>query len=151
MRLKFIGILLLFTIFATSCGSDDSVTESPVESNESTLSIAGTSYDVETNALSTSISLVVTIGTNERTMTLESNEGVSQSTGTFSVPGDYTVTYADGLQNAIVYIMQSGTINITEIGNNSLSGTLDVQGNDVFDNTQVISISGNFNGPLIKM
>ena len=102
MRLKFIGILLLFTIFATSCGSDDSVTESPVESAESTLSIGGTSYDVETNALSTSISLVVTIGTNKRTMTLESNEGVSQSTGTLSVPDDYTVTYADGLQNAIV-------------------------------------------------
>lgn len=151
MRLKFIGILLLFTIFATSCGSDDSVTEPPVENAESTLSIGGTSYDVETNALSTSISLVVTIGTNERTMTLESNEGVSQTTGTFSVPEDYTVTYADGLQNAVVYIMQSGTINITKFGENSLAGSLDVQGNDVFDDTQVISISGNFNGALIKL
>lgn len=151
MRLKFIGILFLFTIFATSCGSDDSVTESPAESHESTISIGGTSYDVETNALSTSISLVVTIGTNERTMTLESNENVSQSTGTFSVPGDYTVTYADGSSNAVVYIMQRGTITITEFGNNSLSGSLNVAGNDVFDNTQVISISGSFNGPLIKM
>lgn len=80
MRLNIIGMLLLFTIFATSCGSDDSVTDPPTESYESSISISGNSFDAETNAISTTTSLLITIGTTDggnRSILIESNEGVS--------------------------------------------------------------------------
>jgi hypothetical protein len=158
MKTKFFIMLFAFSIIATSCDSKDSPTETTSESIESSISISGAtevSFHAETNAmLSNSSELLITIGTTEgtnRSMTIESNEGINSTTGTFSVPSEYSVWFVDDSQSGRAFAMNSGSVKISQLGSGSIAGSFDLQGSDIFDSTYVINISGNFTGILIEL
>ncbi len=149
-------IMLFFAVSLIGCNKSGSPTEperSGGGNGENRIAFSGAAsgdYDATTGYINTGNAVAISLSAKSGDSNLELLLSASTvSTGSYSVPDVYNVTFSDESKN-IIYNFYSGTVEIEEMTETKVIGTFkgNAYGTDlnkfVTDSTKVLSLSAKF-------